>query len=345
MKKIIVLLLILIFSTSIISCNRNNNTEQNENTPENSSSTVEQNDSSSTDNTTNTDTTNTDSNNVGQTKADTSSTKNENTDSKNNSSETTTVHKDDSSSTTDSNSAKPSTTDSITTSTLSNQKKAWYFMPVTTHKVPTAAETEEYLNKYSAHYIGDTSRKVIYLTFDEGNTQCYTNQILDTLKKHNAKAVFFLTKPYILANPTIVKRMIAEGHKVGNHTNKHLSMPTLATNITKFKAELTDTNEAFNKLTGRNLDPLFRFPMGEYSERSLQYVKDLGYNTYFWSFAYNDYTPSKPPTYDYTKNRIISLSHNGAIMLLHASCKTNADVLDEVITTLTQQGYSFEAIS
>lgn len=336
MKKVIVLLLILTFSTSIVACNKSNVKQPNETNSTKAASEKENNDTSNTNNSENQDTSN-------------GSKNEESTPATSAPNQTTAALTQDNTSKTNDTTPKQnnstSSSNSDSNSTLSNEKKAWYFMPVTTHKTPAGAETQEYLSKFSAHYLGDTSRKVIYLTFDEGNTQCYTNQILDTLKKHNAKATFFLTEPYILANPTIVKRMIAEGHKVGNHTNKHLSMPTLAGNKERFTAELTNTNDAFKKLTGRNLDPLFRFPMGEYSEKSLQYVKDLGYNTYFWSFAYNDYTPSKPPTYEYTKNRILSLTHNGAIMLLHASCKTNADVLDEVISTLAKQGYSFESVS
>ena len=172
------------------------------------------------------------------------------------------------------------------TSKLSNTKQSWYFVANNNHTQPQGNGSVA-LNKYNAYYVGNPNEKKIYLTFDEGYENGYTSKILDVLKAKNVKAAFFVTKPYIESDPELVKRMVAEGHIVGNHSVKHLSSPTLSDS--QLKNELTETAQAFENVTGQAMPKVFRPPMGEYSERTLAVTSNMGYKTIFWSFAYKDW--------------------------------------------------------
>lgn len=230
-------------------------------------------------------------------------------------------------------------------SNLSTKEYNWYFKHVGNGKPPlTQPESSHFISKYDAHFLGDTSKKVIYLTFDEGYESGYTEPILDVLKKHNVKAAFFVVKPYIDSNPDLIKRMVDEGHLVCNHSNHHPSMASLHERD-KFNKELSDVEESFEKLTGKKMPKYFRPPMGKYSERSLSYTKEYGYKTIFWSFAYADWDPKKQPSHGFAKNKILDKTHNGAIILLHAVSKTNAEILDEVITDWKSSGYEIKPLS
>lgn len=225
---------------------------------------------------------------------------------------------------------------------LSNQKIGWGFKPNTTHDAPEIPNsTKLLLGKYSGYYVGDTSSQVIYLTFDEGYENGYTPKILDILKDNNVKSAFFATRPYILKNPELIKRMINEGHTVCNHSSKHPSMPSVANNIEVFKSEFTDTEDAFRKITGKDMPKFFRPPMGEFSEKTLYLTNSLGYKTILWSFAHRDWLVNEQPPVETTIQRVLDRSHSGEIMLLHAVSKSNTDALDTIIKKLIEQGYRF----
>lgn len=227
---------------------------------------------------------------------------------------------------------------------INTKEYNWYFK----HKgngVPPEAppETAHFVSKYDSYYLGNTSKKELYLTFDEGYENGYTMPILDVLKKHNIKAAFFVVKPYITSNPEIVKRMVDEGHLVCNHSARHPSMASIH-EASSFNKELSQVEEAFEKVTGKKMPKYFRPPMGKYSEQSLLYTKNYGYKTIFWSFAYADWQPEKQPSLEFAKKRILDRTHNGAIILLHAVSKTNAQVLDSVITEWKNNGYEIKTL-
>lgn len=227
---------------------------------------------------------------------------------------------------------------------LSTKEYNWYFQPRKDNNPPEAPkETSHFVPKYNSYHLGDTSKKVLYLTFDEGYENGYTSPILDVLKKHNVKAAFFVVKPYINSNPELIKRMVDEGHLVCNHSAHHPSMAAI-TDQQKFNKELSDVEEAFEKVTGKKMPKYFRPPMGKYSELSLQYTQSYGYKTIFWSFAYMDWDPKKQPSPEVAKNRIMKKTHNGGIMLLHAVSKTNAEILDDVISEWKNQGYELKSL-
>ena len=191
-------------------------------------------------------------------------------------------------------------------------------------------------------YCEFVSYKVMYLTFDCGYENGYTEQILDTLKKHNAKACFFVTQTYIRDNVELVKRMKEEGHQVGNHTVTHPSMPGIS--VEKQKEELQTCADYMKEATGYRMDPYFRPPSGEYSERVLQLAKDMGYKTIFWSMAYLDYDVNNQPGKDYVIEHFDKYYHNGAIPLMHNVSESNAQALDTMLSNLTELGYRFVSL-
>ena len=182
---------------------------------------------------------------------------------------------------------------------LDNTCINWFFIPNNESRTPDINDKLNFkLSDYDAIYNGPKSPNVksLYLTFDEGYENGYTEQILDVLKEKNVKAIFFVTSHYITYSPDTVKRMVDEGHIVANHTNHHYSMPSVTYSTDVFNKELTDVEDKFKELTGKDMPKFFRPPMGQYSQKSLAMTKDLGYKTVFWSFAYGDYEPSNQPS-------------------------------------------------
>jgi len=196
------------------------------------------------------------------------------------------------------------------------------------------------LAPYNAFYIGDTGQKVIYLTFDAGYENGNTVKILDTLKTHGVPAAFFLVENYFGSQPDLVKRMVQEGHIVGNHTTTHPDMAKL-TDSAAFAAELAGPERAYEQLTGQALPRFYRPPQGRYSTANLSMARDLGYTTVFWSLAYEDWDENAQPAHDAALKKLLARTHPGAIVLLHSTSATNAAILGEYLTALKQQGYTF----
>jgi len=194
----------------------------------------------------------------------------------------------------------------------------------------------ELLKKYNGFYIGDTSEKTIYFTFDEGYENGYTPKILDALRNNSVKAVFFITAPYLKQHQDIVRRMIEEGHTVGNHTVNHPSLPGLSDEV--IEEEVLGLDRAFSEKFGFNMKYL-RPPKGEYSEKTLRITSNLGYRNVFWSFAYDDWYRDKIRGADYAYSKVMQNLHNGAVILLHAVSKDNADALDRIIKGAREKGY------
>ncbi len=221
----------------------------------------------------------------------------------------------------------------------SNKLLCWGISRKPDNKIPDADPgAPELLAKYNGLYLGDTSKKEIYLTFDEGYENGYTPKILDVLKENKVKAVFFITGPYLSQHQDLVRRMIEEGHTVGNHTVHHPSLPSLSDE--KVEEEVLGLERAFKEKFGKGMRFL-RPPKGEYSERTLAITNKLGYENMFWSFAYDDWYRDKIRGADYAYKKVMDNLHNGAILLLHAVSKDNADALDMIIKGAINEGYSF----
>ena len=208
---------------------------------------------------------------------------------------------------------------------------------------PLGSAGQDQLRTYDAAYLGNGAEKVLYLTFDAGYENGCTGDILDTLKKHEAKAAFFLVGGYLQKNADLVRRMVAEGHIVGNHTMHHKNMSQIA-DPSVFRSELEDVEILFREVTGKELPKFYRPPQGIYSEENLKMAKDLGYKTVFWSLAYVDWNNDKQPTKEEAFAKLLPRTHNGAVVLLHSTSHTNAQILDELLTKWEEQGYRFGSL-
>ena len=209
---------------------------------------------------------------------------------------------------------------------------------------PTGNVTADELKKYNAWYVGDKSKNVIYLTFDCGYENGNTEPILDALKKHNAKATFFVVGHFLESAPDIVKRMEAEGHAVGNHTYHHPDMSSIS-DMTSFQKEMDDVASLYQTVTGKEMIKYYRPPQGKYSTKNLEMAKELGYHTFFWSLAYVDWNVDDQPTKEEAFDKLLPRIHPGAIVLLHSTSKTNGEILDELLTKWEEMGYTFAPLS
>ena len=208
---------------------------------------------------------------------------------------------------------------------------------------PSGPADSDTLARYNTRYIGDTEEKVIYLTFDAGYENGCTEKILDTLKKHNVPAAFFLVGNYMEKNADLVRRMVEEGHIVGNHTMHHPDMSRLE-DKDAFASELTQLEELFRQITGKELPKYYRPPQGTYSQKNLEMARDLGYKTVFWSLAYADWNNNAQPTKEHAFSKLLPRIHNGAVVLLHSTSQTNAEILDELLTKWKDMGYTFAGL-
>lgn len=208
---------------------------------------------------------------------------------------------------------------------------------------PVPNLSAEKLAPYDAYYYyPQTAQKTLYLTFDCGYENGNMPTILDALKKHNAQGAFFVVGPYIEQNPELVKRMAAEGHIVGNHSWHHPNMTTKSQ--TEFQKELADVEAVYKQVVGTDMPKFYRPPEGKFSDENLTWAQQLGYRTVFWSLAYVDWKVDAQPTKEQAFEKILPRTHDGAIVLLHSTSSTNAQILDELLTTWEEQGYHFGSL-
>lgn len=210
-------------------------------------------------------------------------------------------------------------------------------------KPPVGNASVQELEKYNAYYCEETDKKVIYLTFDAGYENGYTEQILDVLKEEKVPAAFFLVGNYIKDNPDLIKRMEKEGHIVGNHTMSHPDMSAIA-DEEAFKKELSGVEELYKETTGKDMPKYYRPPQGKFSFSNLEQAEKLGYTTVFWSLAYVDWYVDKQPTREEALSKLIPRTHNGAVILLHSTSKTNAQIFSELIAKWKEEGYQFKSL-
>lgn len=227
---------------------------------------------------------------------------------------------------------------------LHGKSENWGLGFGTEGKPPTGNASAEELKKYNAYFIGDTTQNTIYLTFDCGYENGNTEPILDALKKHDVKATFFVVGNFLETSPEIVKRMIAEGHTVGNHTYHHLDMSSISS-MDAFKKETQDVENLFEQITGTPITKFYRAPQGKYNIENLKMAQELGYHTFFWSLAYVDWYQDKQPTKDEAFGKLLKRIHPGAIVLLHSTSSTNAQILDELLTKWEEMGYTIKPLT
>lgn len=209
---------------------------------------------------------------------------------------------------------------------------------------PAGNATSEEMKKQNAYFVAQGEEKKIYLTFDCGYENGNTEAILDALKKHHAPATFFVVGHYLESAPELVKRMVAEGHAVGNHTYHHPDMSKIK-ELATFQEEMDTVRIKFKEVTGQEMPMYYRPPQGKYSAENLQMAKELGYTTFFWSLAYVDWNLNDQPTHEEAFSKLTTRIHPGAIVLLHNTSKTNGEILDELLTKWEEMGYSFAPIT
>lgn len=225
---------------------------------------------------------------------------------------------------------------------LSSKGTGWGFVRKKGREPEIPISQRSILEKYNGYYIGNTKEKNLYLTFDEGYENGFTAVILDVLKKTETPAAFFVTGPYLEGQEELIKRMIDEGHVVGNHTVHHLNLPNQP--VDTVKSELTELNQMCESIYGYKMEYM-RPPEGEFSERTLAVTNDLGMKTVMWSFAYKDWDINAQQGADYAYQSVMPYLHDGAIILLHAVSSDNATALERIITDAKAQGYTFKSLT
>lgn len=226
---------------------------------------------------------------------------------------------------------------------LTEQGVGWGLSFGESGQQPSGNASPEELVQYDAYFVGDASENVIYLTFDCGYENGNTAAILDALKAHDAQGTFFVVGHYLESAPELVKRMVEEGHAVGNHTYHHYDIDTL--DEAAFQEELKSVEDKFLEITGTELSPFYRPPEGKCGITNMKRAQDMGYNTIFWSLAYVDWDTENQPTHEAAFEKLTGRIHPGAIVLLHNTSSTNGEILDELLTKWEDMGYTFEPLS
>ena len=226
----------------------------------------------------------------------------------------------------------------------SSQSSNWGLSFQEEGKRPVGNATIEELSRYNAFYAENTEEKKIYLTFDAGYENGNTPAILDALKKHEAPATFFVVGNFISENQELIKRMEAEGHIVGNHTMTHPDMSKISTQES-FQKELSGVEDIYKEITGKEMTKFYRPPQGIYSTLNLSMAKEMGYHTFFWSLAYVDWLTDAQPSKEEAFDKLLGRIHPGAIVLLHSTSSTNAQILDELLNKWEDMGYSFHSLN
>ena len=225
---------------------------------------------------------------------------------------------------------------------LSNEQHAWGFRRGENHKQPVLdIKSKEIIDDYEGISMGNSNSKKIYLTFDCGYEAGFTDKILDVLEENDVKAAFFITAHYLNTAEENVKRMIEDGHIVGNHTVNHKCLPSI-TNEEIEKEVMKLHNGLYEKFNYEM--KYFRPPKGEFSERVIDIITNLGYKPVMWSSAYDDWDKEKQNREEYGKKKILDNLHNGCVLLLHATSKDNSNILGSVIVEAKKMGYEFSSL-
>lgn len=218
----------------------------------------------------------------------------------------------------------------------------WGYQKNSKHEIPEIGKYQDILDQYGAYFVDDSGEKNIYLTFDNGYEQGYTEKVLDVLKQENVPATFFVTGHYVEEEPVLVKRMVDDGHIVGNHSYHHPDFTIL--DQVAMKEELETLEQAVAQITNQKEMMYLRPPRGIFNERTLQWANELGYIHIFWSLAFNDWNVDRQKGWEYAYEQIMDQIHPGAIILLHTVSSDNAHALEKVIQALKEEGYTFKSL-
>lgn len=213
-------------------------------------------------------------------------------------------------------------------------------------KLPSIAEEgfQDILKKHEAIFLGNVTKKELFLTFDNGFENGYTVKILNILKEKHVPACFFVTGGYVKEAPDLLMRMVQEGHLIGNHSWGHPDMSRLPPG--RIKSELDQLKTQVQTVTGQKEMPFMRPPSGIFNERLLGIARELGYTNVFWSIAYeNDWDPKRQRGWKYAFNKVVNQLHPGAVIMLHSVSRDNTEAIAEIIDEARRQGYEFKSLN
>ena len=219
----------------------------------------------------------------------------------------------------------------------------WGFKRNNNHETPEIGYYQDIIKNLDAFYVGDTTSKKVYLTFDAGYDNGNLPVILDILKLKNVKATFFVTGDFVNRYTDLLKRMIAEGHIVANHSYHHKNLEKMTCD--EMLQDIKSLEEAYKEKTGQELVKVFRPPEGSFTKKHLEVLSENGYKTIFWSIAYADWLVDKQKSKEVAYNAIMNNLHAGAIILMHTVSKTNSEVLPLIIDRIIQDGYEFDLVT
>ncbi len=225
------------------------------------------------------------------------------------------------------------------------EKLSWFCAHEKNHVQPKVDHTLSFVTELGAYYIDRRHTemkdpdKVVYLTFDVGYENGNVERVLDVLKEEQVPGAFFILANVIRKNPELVRRMADDGHTVGNHTLRHKDMSCFSED--EFLEELQGLEALYRECTGYVLSSYYRPPEGRFNRTNLETASKYGYKTIFWSFAYPDWDNEAQLSPEKAKQIIFDNVHNGAVLLLHPTSRTNADILEDVIERLKQDGFRF----
>ena len=220
----------------------------------------------------------------------------------------------------------------------------WYTKRTKDHTQPLLDPQLSFIEKHNAVYLDHSNAsKSLYLTFDVGYENGNTEKILNILKEENVPGAFFVLSHFVVQNKDLVARMQNEGHLVCNHTAKHKNMTKLSKE--EFAKELQTMENLLNEKTEKPIAKFYRPPRGTFNEDNLIWANELGYRTVFWSLCYADWDNAKQPSPVYAKDLLLKYTHPGAIILLHPTSSTNAEILQDLIHSWKADGYTFGKLS
>ncbi len=232
----------------------------------------------------------------------------------------------------------------VYTTTINAKSVYSWYTPRNGTKQPVFSNEAIKVSEHGGYYIDKTlndlsEEKRLYITFDFGYENGNVEKILNILNDNDVKAAFFVLDNPILKNTELIEKIADTGHLICNHTRNHKDL-TLCSRV-EIEKNITDLEKIYEIKTGKKMARYFRFPEGRYSYEALDVINDLGYKTIFWSFAYADWDNKNQPSKADAINKVISNTHNGAVILLHPTSEINAEIMDDLINIWRNLGYTF----
>jgi len=218
----------------------------------------------------------------------------------------------------------------------------WGYKKNDEHRLPDIGSYRQLLQDHWAFYADEDTEKDIYVTFDNGYEEGYTEKVLNVLKKHEVPATFFVTGHYVESAPELIQRMVEDGHIIGNHSDTHPDFTTLTKD--EMEKELQALEEKVANVSSQKKTIYFRPPRGTFNEQTLKSVEELGYVHVFWSLAFKDWETKKQRGWQYAYDNVMKQIHPGAIILLHTVSADNAAALERIIVDLKKDGYTFRSL-